>query len=253
MFKMTILAENYARKRFMVAEHGLSIYIEKDNKNILFDTGQSSIFSHNAKQSGIDLAKVDNLIFSHGHYDHTGGINKFLKVNKTATIYVHPDAFNKRYFGKEQNDIGIPYQFDKYENLINCSSKLVKNKETIYIDENIIVSGEIKITDDSEISKNFYTDIGCNKLVKDNFIDEQILLIKEKEGVYIFTGCCHVGLINCINYVKELLPGQKIAGIIGGMHLEKYSDEKLTKVIDYIGINRIDLYTLHCTKVYFNM
>jgi 7,8-dihydropterin-6-yl-methyl-4-(beta-D-ribofuranosyl)aminobenzene 5'-phosphate synthase len=66
MLKIRILSENYARRRYMTAEHGLSIWVEADDRNILFDTGQSDIFLHNAKQMGIDLTKADMLVLSHG-------------------------------------------------------------------------------------------------------------------------------------------------------------------------------------------
>ncbi len=77
MIRIQLLAENYARKRHMLAERGLSIWIEKDNKSILFDTGQSAIFSLNAEQVGVNISRAELLVLSHGHYDHTGGVPEY--------------------------------------------------------------------------------------------------------------------------------------------------------------------------------
>ncbi len=74
--------ENKTYKEGIKAEHGLSIYIETDEMNILFDAGATDSFLSNAGSLGIDLARVDMAVISHGHYDHTGGFPGFCRVNK---------------------------------------------------------------------------------------------------------------------------------------------------------------------------
>ncbi|WRK55771.1 MBL fold metallo-hydrolase [Coprobacillaceae bacterium CR2/5/TPMF4] len=69
-------------------EHGLSFYIETKKHKILMDTGASDAFIKNATQLGIDLKQVDIVVLSHGHYDHSGGILSFVKINPNATIYI---------------------------------------------------------------------------------------------------------------------------------------------------------------------
>jgi len=72
--KLTILCDNTAAmKEGIRAEHGFSVLIEIDDASVLFDTGQSDIFWHNAEVLGKDLMQVDAVVLSHGHYDHTGG------------------------------------------------------------------------------------------------------------------------------------------------------------------------------------
>ncbi len=92
MIKLNILAENRAKRRGILGEHGLSILVEIEGYKVLFDTGQTDVFSLNAKMDGIDLSMVDALVISHGHYDHTGGVPEFCRINKKALIYIHPDA-----------------------------------------------------------------------------------------------------------------------------------------------------------------
>lgn len=97
MLKVHILTDDRVRKRELLAEHGLSLWIEKDGKAILFDTGQSSVFSHNAKAMGISLEAADYIVISHGHYDHCGGLQYFPYKDNTPAIYAHPDAFLKKF------------------------------------------------------------------------------------------------------------------------------------------------------------
>lgn len=69
--KISILNENTVYKRGLIAEHGLSLLIETDNKRILFDMGQSFAFTYNAEKMNISLEGLDAIVISHGHYDHT--------------------------------------------------------------------------------------------------------------------------------------------------------------------------------------
>ena len=77
--KVIVLSENTTNDPRLGAEHGLSLYIEACGKKILFDTGQGDLFAENAKTLGVDLAAVDFAVISHGHYDHGGGIRRFLQ------------------------------------------------------------------------------------------------------------------------------------------------------------------------------
>jgi len=73
--RIKILVDNTAARADLNSEHGLSLWIEYKEKRILFDTGQSSILTQNAKKLGIDLIRTDAIVISHGHYDHTGGLS----------------------------------------------------------------------------------------------------------------------------------------------------------------------------------
>ena len=90
--RVTMLLDNIAADGRLAAEHGLSLHIETGKHRILFDAGQSDAFARNAEALGIDLAAVDIAFVSHGHYDHTGGIARFLELNEHAPVYVHREA-----------------------------------------------------------------------------------------------------------------------------------------------------------------
>ena len=115
--KITTLLENTTKRPDLSAEHGLSLYIETAEHKILFDMGQTDLFSHNAAALGIDLAAVDIAVLSHGHYDHGGGLARFLTLNRTAPIYVNRHAFEPHYHGVEKY-IGLDTALAKHSQLI---------------------------------------------------------------------------------------------------------------------------------------
>ena len=100
MFTLRCLVDNKSldAARFK-AEHGVAFAIETSAGWILFDTGQSgTVMVHNAAQMGIDLMKIDALVLSHAHYDHTGGLEAFLKISRPGLhLYAHPDIFRERF------------------------------------------------------------------------------------------------------------------------------------------------------------
>ncbi|MGA9696964.1 MAG: MBL fold metallo-hydrolase, partial [Dehalococcoidales bacterium] len=113
MLKITTLSENTADNLGLLAEWGLSILIETADANILLDTGQTNSVTHNAKALGIDLKKVDKIVLSHGHTDHTGGLKNVLKtMGKKVEIVAHPDVVDAKYSGKQEDNrenIAMPF------------------------------------------------------------------------------------------------------------------------------------------------
>ena len=91
--------ENTAAGENLAAEHGLSLLIETGEHRILFDAGQTGAFADNAARLGLDLSTVDLAVLSHGHYDHGGGLARFLEINCHAPVYVNPHVFEPHYNG----------------------------------------------------------------------------------------------------------------------------------------------------------
>lgn len=98
---ITILVDNQAGPGLM-AEHGLALWIETEDRRILFDTGQGDALPANARALGLDLRTTDLLVLSHGHYDHTGGLHHALRAAPHAKVYCRSDpAFPARVFASE--------------------------------------------------------------------------------------------------------------------------------------------------------
>jgi 7,8-dihydropterin-6-yl-methyl-4-(beta-D-ribofuranosyl)aminobenzene 5'-phosphate synthase len=250
VLKINILAENRARRRGILAEHGLSILVEYNGFKVLFDVGQKDVFSLNAKTDGIDLSTVDALVISHGHYDHSGGVPEFCRLNKKAPIYIHPDAFCERYIGRHGKPasgcIGVPWNCDD-----SFRSRIIFVKEPTKIHSNITLSGEVqKDLTKKKVSTGLIKKKADGNYEKDPVVDELFMLVQGKEGIYLFISCSHPGIINCLAYAQKLSFGSPIYGIIGGLHLERYSDEQLHHLVTDLksaGIKKI--VPLHCTKI----
>ncbi|RZN50597.1 MBL fold metallo-hydrolase [archaeon] len=99
-------------------EHGISFLIEAGERTVLFDTGQSyPVLTHNAASMKKELTHVDDVIISHGHYDHTGGLSGLLSLCN-PTVHAQPLVFEKKYQvydGVNPTYIGMPIDRDTIE------------------------------------------------------------------------------------------------------------------------------------------
>ena len=251
--KITILAENSVCKTNPMnvkSEHGLSLFIEFDERKILFDTGQSDLFIQNAEKMGIDLTQADYLVISHGHFDHGGGLKHFLKINKKAKIFLHINALHKFYtkiFGF------IPYNVGLDQKIIAQRSRIYFIEEDTQIDDKIILlEGFPEVFPHPEANKALFEKIK-NRLIADKFNHELTMLLIENDEIVIFTGCSHSGILNIIEEVKLYSKTMRIKATFGGFHINnlitkknespKYPD----KLAEALGETDPVFYTGHCT------
>ncbi len=244
-FKVTILVDNIAKGN-LVKEHGLSILVESERKSILFDTGQGNALKHNSRALDIDLKDLDAVVLSHGHYDHTGGLDHVLEIAPNCELYCHPTVKKTRYSVRDSKVKEIQPPRSTVQALDNLpDAKLHWIKEPIMIDDRIGVTGPIP-------RRNAYEDAGGSfffdtqgveaDLVED---DIAIWLIKDSE-LTVLTGCAHAGLINTIEYVEDINPGKTVRKVIGGFHLVNASKERLQKTVKRL--QNMDLIVpCHCT------
>lgn len=242
--KITALSENTCLNDSMAVEHGLSLYIETNDKKILFDSGCSSIFYENAIKTGIDLSKVDFAVISHGHNDHGGGIAKFLSINDTADVYISENAFKDFFSIREENPIYIG--LDK---TLLKSKRIKKLKTDTTLFDGIKIISEINLKYPKPISNsNLYVKID-DKFVHDNFNHEQSLLITENGKTVLFAGCSHNGILNITKSLDADF-------VIGGFHMLNLTEEthdgvrELNFLASGLLKNKAVYYTCHCTGLF---
>jgi 7,8-dihydropterin-6-yl-methyl-4-(beta-D-ribofuranosyl)aminobenzene 5'-phosphate synthase len=247
--KITVVIENTQDDLKRLAfEHGLSLYIEKAGKTVLFDTGSSGAFVDNAKKLGIDIKNVDAVVLSHGHHDHGGGLLSFFKENDKASVYMKREAsrdfvarhlFHERYAGIDKR------VFTEHSGRIRYVDRFSEIGNDIYI----ITDIEKKYPTPTS-NKYLFVKTG-DRLVRDSFDHELIMVIKENDRLNVITGCSHNGVNNMIQAVKNNFPKEKIKTVVGGFHLMKTSKVRCTetdaisKMFQAENIEKI--YTGHCT------
>jgi 7,8-dihydropterin-6-yl-methyl-4-(beta-D-ribofuranosyl)aminobenzene 5'-phosphate synthase len=248
-FTVTTLVENSVAQggKSLLAEHGLSFYLEAGEHRILFDTGQNLAIANNARVLGIDLSQIEAVVLSHGHYDHTGGLQSLLQSNKTFSLYGHPDVFGPKV--RESNGkyhyIGIPIQQNEF---VENGISLKLDKKAVEIVPGVMTSGEIPLKNDFEDVESGFLLKNENDVVRDTLTDDHCLILETAKGLVVLLGCSHRGLINTLNHVTHLKSTAKIHAVLGGLHLGKASDGKLATIIDHLrGFDPEMIGVGHCT------
>lgn len=246
--KVVVLIENNTINSELISEHGLSLYIEGDRGNILFDTGKSNNFISNAKTLGIKLDEVVIGVISHGHYDHGGGLREFLVLNNHAKVYMNTNAYGD-FYSRRANGEMIYIGLDK---------KTIANKQIVLVDDIYKIAEGVTLV--SAISgKKFFPEgnksLLCkvkDEFVEDDFNHEQNLVIEENGKVILFAGCAHNGILNIVDCVEERL-SLKVSHVFSGLHLyshrlDKTEDPEIVAAIaNELMAKGIKLWTGHCT------
>lgn len=231
--KITCLCENTAVCGGFGCEHGLSLLVETGERKILFDMGQTALFAENAARLGIDLAEVDTAVLSHGHYDHGGGLRRFLELNKTAPVCLSKYAFEPHYNGTE-----------KY---IGLDITLEEEPRLIYTEGDVDLGDGILLTDCRGAEKRY--DLGSFGLtmvengihVPDDFRHEQYMLCETEGKRVLLSGCSHRGVLDIVRWFRPDV-------LVGGFHFSKIPcGEALAEYAAVLDGFDTAYITCHCT------
>jgi len=245
MTKISILVDNCAHTRGILAEHGLSLLVEHDGIKILFDTGQSDVIVSNAETLGIELNEIDAIVLSHGHYDHTGGLPAILERCGQTQIYAHPGIFTERYSKDTvgRKDVGISFDREQIPD-----AYLKTNTKPVEIFKNVWLTGEVPRINTFEPAERGFLTIKDNKMATDLIMDDQSMFIQSDKGLIIILGCSHAGVVNILDYITKITAQQRIYAIIGGMHLRQADDMSIQLTTDaFMALEVQKLIPIHCT------
>jgi len=246
--KATVLCENYVDGQAgAIAEHGWAVYLESNNGNYLFDTGQGKAIINNSLYFKKDLSIIKGIIISHHHWDHTGGLFDVLQQTGQVNVYSHPDIFKDSFSVRRDNkrNIGIPFRRAVLE---NKGAEFVFNTKPVEIMPDMILSGEIPRQTLFEKGDKKLMVKSKNGYIQDNLPDDQTLFIKTEKGLFIILGCSHSGIVNIINHAIKITGEEHIHTIIGGTHLgpaDKQTREKTIESLKQFDIEKIGV--SHCT------
>ena len=241
--KFQILTENTVYMPGAKAEHGFSLYVQADDGfKVLFDTGQTGLFADNAALMGVDISAVDALVLSHGHYDHTGGVGRFLELNRKAKIYLKrgydEDKRNRagRYIGFP-SDVALPHE------------RVCVVDEVTELTKGVFVVPDIEIYDENDAHfRNLYVR-RSGELCEDDFVDELFLAVMHAGKMNIVSGCAHRGIVNIVKSAVRLFD-VPISMVLGGFHTSHEDEDAIKRLSAALSAFHIEkLVPCHCTGV----
>ncbi|MFA6816861.1 MAG: MBL fold metallo-hydrolase [Lentisphaeria bacterium] len=239
---------------YFLGEPAVSYLIRDGNFKILFDVGYSDIFIKNALKMNESLLDINDVVISHGHNDHTGGLVPLVRFYAEAkaekikynspTLIAHPDAFlPKRYKG---DDIGSILDENKIGEYFD--TRFVR--EPLWLTDHLVFLGEIERGNDFENR----TPLGqCGKLdpmVDDYVKDDSALVYQSSQGLVLITGCSHAGICNMIEYAKKVCMDDRILDVIGGFHLMEPNKVQAEGTLNYFKAQHLEkIHPCHCTSL----
>jgi 7,8-dihydropterin-6-yl-methyl-4-(beta-D-ribofuranosyl)aminobenzene 5'-phosphate synthase len=255
MLAITVLIENETNSEALACEHGLALWLTCEGKTLLFDTGASNAFLHNADAIGADLDAVSAIVLSHGHHDHTGGLShalrRFSSRLSTPELIAHPDILLHRRRSATEKDPG------KYLGVPESALALLRNwplrllTTPMQLTENLLYLGEIprKYPETQALLGEISRD---GVYEADWILDDSALVYVNGKGqdrtLAVITGCAHSGIINTVEYAKAITGVERVHAVIGGMHMKDASETVKKQTLRYFAEQGIAMLCgCHCT------
>jgi len=212
----------------ILAEHGFSALVKTTaagtTHTLLFDFGFSENgAAQNAATLGVDMTEVEAVALSHGHSDHTGGMEKLTALigKRDIPFVVHPSAFKSPRYLKLGEEFKINFPKLTREMVKHAGLSVVESEKPYpLLDNTVLFLGEIPRSTDFE--KGFpiahYQKDG--KEVWDAIEDDTSIVMNLKDkGLVIVSGCAHAGIVNTVRYAMAVTGIDKVHVVMGGFHL----------------------------------
>lgn len=248
--RITIIMDDYSgMTKGVIAHHGFSALVELEYIKILVDTGaDGDDLLKNFNSLKIDISEINTVFLTHRHYDHAGGLKKFLeersKIGKKTFVIAHPDLFVPLFSTKPfLRKSGPPFTKEELENL---GAVFLLVEDPFEIASNMFSTGFVKREERYEMIDDYFR-IVDGKIIKDNLPDDISLVVKKGKDLVVLTGCSHAGIVNIVKHSSRIFEGNVLA-IVGGFHLinlEKSQIEDIVLTLRDLGVKKI--FAGHCT------
>jgi len=225
--KVTILYDAFGESKTLTKDWGFSALVEHDGKRILFDTGNDAAkFEHNVKALGVDLTKLDFVVISHRHTDHTTGLRYVLSVNPNVTVYVPADGANG--FGGAP----IPKTFLRADESLPAKMQYFGGTEPehftsgkLYDTGNFVLVNQL-----TEVVPGIFLVRTVSQKKGTLELPELTLAIKRPGGLLLVDGCSHAGIEAILEAASAIDPRTEI--VFGGLHLVTTPVEEIDALVE---------------------
>ena len=231
-----------------LGEWGFAAVVDVDGQRILFDTGgRPETVLQNARELQVDLSNVTDVILSHHHGDHTGGLltlrRDAMKRNPAALARAHvgkgielerPDGWIARIKKEYEAAAGAFIEHDRPVELLP-GVWLTGPVPRVHPERNWIVGDRVKTAEG---------------WVEDNVPEDMSLVIVTDRGLILLSGCGHAGIVNTLEYTRKSISPAHVHAMIGGLHLFEASDATLAWTAEKLrGFGVENLLGAHCTGI----
>jgi 7,8-dihydropterin-6-yl-methyl-4-(beta-D-ribofuranosyl)aminobenzene 5'-phosphate synthase len=222
--RVTILYDSFGNNPKLSLDWGYAALVEYGGKRILFDTGNNAeVFEHNVKVLGADLSRLDFVVISHRHADHTSGLNYLLKVNPKVKIYVPDEPWGL--FAR-----GVPNDFYRKDPELPANMRYYNGKPpeileagTPWPDANFIPINQIR-----EVVPGVFIIPGVSTTPGTLELHELSLALKSPQGVILVVGCSHPGVDNIVKAASTIDP--HVYMLVGGLHHIQAKDDEVARL-----------------------
>lgn len=211
-----------------LAEHGFSalitVAVNGREHTLLFDTGTSPEgVAENMRRLSISAKEIEGIVFSHGHFDHTAGMDGLVRMLGRANlpVLIHPDFWNRRravFPGREPVELPTTSR----SALRGAGFEIIEEKQPSFLlDGALLVTGEVDRTTPFEIGFPPQQKLHDGHWVPDPLVldDQAVVLHVRGRGLVVLTGCGHAGIVNIVRYAQKLTGIEQVYAVIGGFHL----------------------------------